>query len=101
MQEGIGSRLAVQILLGRHDPVHTSGEEVSDPSCLEDFLAVIARRDDRHEHLCLAQLAQESDRSGVGFHLARSDRLLDQFVLAIAEAADALGDRIIGRAAVR
>ena len=101
MQVGIGSRLAVKTLVGGHDPVHASGEEVSDPGRLEDLLAVVARRDDRHEHLYLAQLAKESDRSGVGFHLALGDRLLDQFILAIAEAANALGDRIVGGAAVR
>jgi hypothetical protein len=101
MQEGIGSRLAVQAFLGSHDSVGTSVEEVGDPGRLEDLLAVVARRHDRHEHLSLAQLVQQSDRSGLGFHFALGDRLLDQLVLAVAEAADALGGRIVGGAAIR
>src|SRR5688572_24888898 len=36
MQVGIGSRLARKSLVGGHDPVHASGEEVSEPGRFED-----------------------------------------------------------------
>src|SRR5271169_7256646 len=67
----------------------------------EDLLAVVARRDDRHRQLSFVQFANEGDRPGIGFHLAGGDRLLDQFVLAIAETADALDGRIVGGVAIR
>jgi hypothetical protein len=82
---GVRSRLAVKALVGGHDPVHASGKEVGEPGGIQDLLAVVARRDDSHRHLSLVELAHESDRPGVGFDLARSDRLFNQLIFTIAK----------------
>ncbi len=83
------------------DPAVDHGDEpVGQPRGVQHGGGVRRRRDDRERHPQLAQRVEEGDRTGVGGDAVAGEHDVEGVVLAVAEPADGVRVRRVGRVAV-
>lgn len=98
-EKSVGCRLAVQFLIVNGVAINANFEKVREPGGLEHHIAVLARGDDSRLETFVVKPMHPLHRALVDLDAVAGNGVVDQLVLAVAEAAHGfMQRRIVGRA---